>query len=120
MYDKKFNTGNIINDKDSLSTEFLNETTIQKVSLNNYLEKEINNLDEIDIDYVHLDKAFTNPQYYRAMKAIPLQQKRILYLSIIENLSVHEIANILNIAPNKVRRLLRSGVKNFKINLNIK
>lgn len=71
----------------------------------------------LDVDSDHPEKAFSNIRYYKAMKAVPLKQKKALYLLEVSRLSLRDVAKILGIKPLKVLWSKQLAIKNFKKNL---
>lgn len=63
----------------------------EKISTKEYFDKESiknytgNEFDDIDLNAEHIENAFTNEKYYSSMKLLPLQEKKVLYYSVIEN-----------------------------------
>ena len=41
--------------------------------------------DNSDVTINHLENIFTNETYYLAMKIVPLLERKVLYLSYVEN-----------------------------------
>ena len=66
-------------------------------------------IDNADVNINHLENIFTNETYYLAMKIVPLLERKVLYLSYIENCrlndickkEVHSIEKDVNINPFK-------------------
>lgn len=65
----------------------------------------------------HLENIFTNRLYYIAMKHISLQEKEVLYLSLIKNENLNTICNILKISKKQAIKLKVNGIKHFKENV---
>lgn len=42
-------------------------------------------IDNSDVNLNHLENIFTNEIYYTAMKIVPLLERKVLYLSFIED-----------------------------------
>ena len=75
------------------------------------------NFDDLDVDYKHLENAFTNKKYYLAMKTLSLQEKQVLYYLAIENYSLKKTSILMNLSQNKVLKLKETAISNFKRNL---
>lgn len=72
---------------------------------------------EKDVSHSNLEELFTNKEYYLAMKDLTDRQKLVLYLFIIQSLSVKEIAKIVNISENSVKVTKNQAIKKFLENL---
>jgi len=99
---------------DDEQEQHLEEKLIEKIAFKNYMGNEFAN---IDLDSNHPENAFSNFKYYKAMKAVPLKQKKTLYLLEVVGLSVGQVAKILNVKPEEVNNLKDLAIKNFKQNL---
>ena len=77
------------------------------------------NLDNLDVNINHLENIFTNETYYLAMKIVPLLERKVLYLSFIENLRLNDICKRLKIQKKQVISLRNKGINHFKHNLDI-
>ena len=94
-----------------------NETMVKKIE-DNYYEKSIREIDNSDVTINHLENIFTNETYYTAMKIVPLLERKVLYLSYIENMRLNDICRRLRLPKNEVISLREKGIKHFKYNLN--
>ena len=86
-------------------------------SLENLPVNNENLLSDIDVDINHLEKIFTDKTYYSAMKIVPLLERKVLYLSYVENLRLNDICKRLKLPKNKVIFLRNNGIRHFKCNL---
>lgn len=108
--------------KDTRNFESIIETIIDseeiiKIIENSYYEKSMQNLDNADVNINHLENIFTNETYYLAMKIVPLIEKKILYLSFVENNRLNDICKKLKLQRNEVITLRNKGITHFKNNL---
>lgn len=94
------------------------ETIIQMLE-NNYYKTSMEKADISDVNINHLENIFTNETYYLAMKIVPLIEKKVLYLSYIENLRLNEICKRLKLSKNKVIKLRSKGINHFRHNLEL-
>ena len=94
------------------------ETIIQMLE-NNYYQKSMENADIADVNINHLENIFTNETYYLAMKIVPLIERKVLYLSYIENLKLNDIRKRLKLSKNEVIKLRTKGINHFKHNLEL-
>ena len=94
------------------------ETIIQMLE-SNYYQKSMENADIADVNINHLENIFTNETYYLAMKIVPLLERKVLYLSYIENCRLNDICRRLKIDKNQVIALRNKGINHFKHNLEI-
>ena len=94
------------------------ETIIQMLE-SNYYQKSMENADIADVNINHLENIFTNETYYLAMKMVPLIERKVLYLSYIENLRLNDICKRLKLSKNEVIKLRTKGINHFKHNLEL-
>lgn len=90
---------------------------LQKILMNTYFEKSIQKIDNSDADINHLEKIFTDETYYLAMKIVPLIERKVLYLSYIENCKLNDICRKLKLSKKEVICLRNKGIQHFKTNL---
>lgn len=114
---------NQLNQKDTelnsvIETILETETIIQMLE-NNYYQKSMENADIADVNINHLENIFTNETYYLAMKIVPLIERKVLYLSYIENLKLNDICKRLKLSKNEVIKLRTKGINHFKHNLEL-
>ena len=106
---------NQLNQKDTelnsvIETILETETIIQMLE-SNYYQKSMENADIADVNINHLENIFTNETYYLAMKMVPLIERKVLYLSYIENLRLNDICKRLKLSKNEVIKLRTKGIK---------
>ena len=114
---------NQLNPKDTelnsvIETILETETIIQMLE-SNYYQKSMENADVADVNINHLENIFTNETYYLAMKIVPLIERKVLYLSYIENLRLNDICKRLKLSKNEVIKLRTKGINHFKHNLEL-
>ena len=112
---------NYINTKDYkriIETIIDNETVIQMIE-DNYYQKSMQDVDNADVNINHLENIFTNETYYLAMKIVPLLERKVLYLSYIENCRLNDICKRLKLGKNEVISLRSKAINHFKHNLEI-
>ncbi len=95
-----------------------NETVIQMIE-DNYYKKSMQDVDNADVNINHLENIFTNETYYLAMKIVPLLERKVLYLSYIENCRLNDICKRLKLEKNEVISLRSKAINHFKHNLEI-
>lgn len=109
------------NDKKEFSTIietiFDNERIIKTIE-DNYYQKSIQDVDNSDVSINHLENIFTNETYYLAMKIVPLLERKVLYLSYIENVRLNDICKRLKLQKKEVISLRNKAITHFKNNLN--
>ena len=113
---------NQLNQKDTelnsvIETILETETIIQMLE-SNYYQKSMENADIADVNINHLENIFTNETYYLAMKIVPLLERKVLYLSYIENVRLNDICKRLKLQKKDIISLREKGIKHFKYNLN--
>ena len=86
---------------------------------NNYYKNSMEKVNNADVNINHLENIFTNETYYLAMKIVPLIERKVLYLSYIENLRLNDICKNLQLSKNQVIKLRSKGIAHFKHNLEL-
>ncbi len=121
MKNLKKKKSNYINTKDYkkiIETIIDNETVIQMIE-DNYYKKSMQDVDNADVNINHLENIFTNETYYLAMKIVPLLERKVLYLSYIENCRLNDVCKRLKLGKNEVISLRSKAINHFKHNLEI-
>lgn len=95
-----------------------NEKVIKMIE-DNYYQKSMQDVDNADVNINHLENIFTNETYYLAMKIVPLIERKVLYLSYIENCRLNDICKRLKLGKNEVISLRSKAINHFKHNLEI-
>lgn len=90
---------------------------IQKLVADNYYKKSMKQVENSDVNINHLENIFTNETYFLAMKLVPLLERKVLYLSYIENVRLNDICKRLKISKNEVVSLRSKAIVHFKHNL---
>ena len=104
--------------KNSLLTEKIIDTKeIIKILEDSYYQKSMQNIENSDVTINHLENIFTNETYYLAMKIVPLFERKVLYLSFIENVRLNDICKRLKLQKHEVIYLRNKGIEHFKNNL---
>ena len=118
---RKKNSKFIISKKDynSIIETIMDNEAMIKMIEDNYYQKSMQNVDNADVNINHLENIFTNETYYLAMKIVPLLERKVLYLSYIENCRLNEICRRLKLEKNEVISLRSKGINHFKHNLEI-
>ncbi len=122
MKNSKKRKSNFTKDKKELQsiieTIIDTEAIIQMIA-DNYYQKSMQDVENADVNINHLENIFTNETYYLAMKIVPLLERKILYLSYIENCRLNDICRKLKLGKNEVISLRNKGINHFKHNLEI-
>lgn len=90
---------------------------VKRILTNSYYQNQMNSADNIDVDINHLENIFANETYYTAMKIVPLIERKVLYLSYIENARLNDICRRLKLQKKEVIYLRNKGIIHFKNNL---
>jgi len=90
---------------------------IKKIIAENYYQKSMHEADNIDVDINHLENIFADETYYLAMKLVPLLERKVLYLSYIENVRLNDICRRLKLQKKEVISLRNKATIHFKNNL---
>ena len=81
------------------------EDKIKELLINQYFEEAMQDLDNNNVNINHLERIFTDETYYKAMKIVPLLERKVLYLSYIENCRLNEICKRLKLEKKQVVNL---------------
>ena len=114
---KKLNTNDI--ELDSVIETILETETIIQMLEKNYYRTSMEKADTSDMNINHLENIFSNETYYLAMKIVPLIERKVLYLSYIENLRLNDVCKRLKLSKNEVIKLRTKGINHFKHNLEL-
>lgn len=114
---KKLNTNDI--ELDSVIETILETETIIQMLEKNYYRTSMEKADTSDVNINHLENIFSNETYYLAMKIVPLIERKVLYLSCIENLRLNDVCKRLKLSKNEVIKLRTKGINHFKHNLEL-
>lgn len=101
-----------------IETVLETEAIVQMIE-NNYYKNSMEKVNNADVNINHLENIFTNETYYLSMKIVPLIERKVLYLSYIENLRLNDVCKRLKLSKNEVIRLRTKGINHFKHNLEL-
>lgn len=90
---------------------------VKQIIEENLYQKSMLKVDNSDVNINHLENIFTNETYYTAMKIVPLLERKVLYLSYIENARLNDICRRLKLQKNEVISLRNKAITHFKNNL---
>lgn len=90
---------------------------IKKLLEESYYLKSIQKITDLDVTINHLENIFTDETYYLAMRIVPLLERKVLYLSYVENLRLNDICKRLKLQKKEVISLRNKGIIHFKNNL---
>ena len=90
---------------------------IKKILSESYFNTQMQKADNSDVTINHLENIFTNETYYLAMKIVPLLERKVLYLSYVENVRLNDICRRLKLQKKEVITLRNKGINHFKHNL---
>src|SRR5699024_814341 len=101
--------------KDKKELSSLIQSTIDaeamiKIIEDNYYQKSMQDVDNSDVTINHLENIFTNETYYLAMKIVPLLERKVLYLSFVENIRLNDICKRLKLQKKEVIHLRNQGI----------
>lgn len=111
---------NFTNDKKNISFNFetkFDNKRLLKTTSENYYKNFIQNIESADVNINHLENIFTDETYYLAMKIVPLIERKVIYLSYVENIRLNDICKRLKLSKNEVIKLRNNGIVHFKNNL---
>ena len=92
---------------------------IKKLLADNLYQKSMQKADNSDVNINHLENIFTNETYYLAMKTVPLLERKVLYLSFVENVRLNDICKRLKLQKKQVILLRNKAIMHFKANLKL-
>lgn len=92
---------------------------IKKILENSLYQKSMQEADNSDVNINHLENIFTDETYYLAMKTVPLLERKVLYLSYIENVRLNDICKRLKLQKKQVISLRNKAIMHFKNNLRL-
>lgn len=92
---------------------------IKKILENSLYQKSMQESDNSDVNINHLENIFTDETYYLAMKTVPLLERKVLYLSYIENVRLNDICKRLKLQKKQVISLRNKAIMHFKNNLRL-
>ncbi len=90
---------------------------IKKLLAESYYQQSIQKINDLDVTINHLENVFTDETYYLAMKVVPLLERKVLYLSYVENLRLNDICKRLKLQKKEIISLRNKGIVHFKNNL---
>ncbi|MDO5556638.1 MAG: sigma factor-like helix-turn-helix DNA-binding protein [Clostridia bacterium] len=90
----------------------LTDGLVEKMSLS-YFDKGIFRALEEKINYKKLENEMSDPRYYNAMKRLSDRQKLILYLNIIEDMSIKDVAIFIGVSENSISNSKSQAIKKF-------
>lgn len=90
---------------------------IKKLLAENFYQRSIQKINDLDVTINHLENIFADETYYAAMKIVPLLERKVLYLSYVENLRLNDICKRLKLQKKEVISLKNKGIIHFKNNL---
>ncbi len=105
------------NQKTIFSNIQLPNEDVKQIIEENFYQKSMQKVDNSDVNINHLENIFTNETFYTAMKIVPLLERKILYLSYIENARLNDICRRLKLQKNEVISLRNKAITHFKNNL---
>lgn len=105
------------NQKTIFNNLHLPSEDIKHIIEENYYQKSMQKVDNSDVNINHLENIFTDETYYIAMKIVPLLERKILYLSYVENARLNNICRKLKLQKNEVISLKNKAIIHFKNNL---
>lgn len=109
----------ITNDKEISRRSSISRVKLEAQLYQDYLRKNLIDTEENNknIDMEHLENVFTNEIYYRAMKNLLPNEKKVLYLSYYENWILGDVCKILGMSRKEVIELKARAINHFKKNV---
>ena len=110
------NKTNLKHSKDDSHIQLPNDKIVACIDKASYVNL-MQQADNVDVTINHLENIFTDETYYLAMKIVPLLERKVLYLSYIENVRLNDICRRLKLQKKEVILLRNKGINHFKHNL---
>lgn len=95
----------------------LSNEEMKKLLAESYYQQSMQKVNDFDVTINHLENVFTDETYYLAMKVVPLLERKVLYLSYVENLRLNDICKRLKLQKKEIISLRNKGIVHFKNNL---
>lgn len=105
------------NPEEPILNIYLPNKVLVKIIEDTYFQNSMQKLEDVDVNLNHLENIFTDKTYYMAMKLVPLLERKVLYLSYIENLRLNDICRRLKLSKSEVISIRNKGILHFKNNL---
>ena len=90
---------------------------VKQLLVESYYQKSMQKINDLDLTINHLENIFADETYYAAMKIVPLLERKVLYLSYVENLRLNDICKRLKLQKKQVISLKNKAIIHFKNNL---
>ena len=110
------NKTNLKHSKDGSHIQLPNDKIVACIDKASYVNL-MQQADNVDVTINHLENVFTDETYYLAMKIVPLLERKVLYLSYVENVRLNDICRRLKIQKKEAIKLRSKGIEHFKNNL---
>ena len=68
---------------------------------------------EQDVTHSNIEKLFTDKKHYQAMKKLSDKEKLVLFLTVVEERPVKQVAEIIDITEENVRMIKSRAIKHF-------
>ena len=88
---------------------------IEKKTYQEYLRNKQKNIE--NVDYKHLENVFTNEVHYRAMKELPLIEKRALYIAVFDASDLEKACAEMKMTKKEVIKIKTKAINRFKDNV---
>lgn len=105
------------NPEEPILNIYLPNKVLVKIIEDTYFQNSMQKLEDVDVNLNHLENIFTDKTYYMAMKLVPLLERKVLYLSYIENLRLNDICRRLKLSKSEVISIRNKDIRHFKNNL---
>ena len=112
------NKTNLKHSKDDSHIQLPNDKIVACIDKASYVNL-MQQADNVDVTINHLENVFTDETYYLAMKIVPLLERKVLYLSYVENVRLNDICKRLKLQKREVILLRNKGIAHFKHNLEL-
>lgn len=70
-----------------------------------------------NIDYRYLENVFTNEIHYKAMKELPLKEKQVLYVVVVEASDLEKACDEMKMSKTEIIEIKTQAINRFKENV---
>lgn len=88
---------------------------IDKEIYQRYLKGEKKGIE--NIDYRYLENVFTNEIHYKAMKELPLKEKQVLYVVVVEASDLEKACDEMKMSKTEIIEIKTQAINRFKENV---
>ena len=88
---------------------------IDKEIYQRYLKGEKKGIE--NVDYRYLENVFTNEIHFKAMKELPLKEKQVLYVVVVEASDLEKACDEMKMSKTEIIEIKTKAINRFKANV---